>query len=381
MNKLKIGFVLDDTLDTSDGVQQYVLTLGAWLSSKGHDIHYLVGQTERTDIPAVHSLSRNIGVQFNGNRMSTPLPASRKVIRGLLENEQFDILHVQMPYSPFMAARIVAMAPKKTAIFGTFHIAPHSTVVSMGNRVLGALLKPSLKRFEKVFAVSDAAADFARQTYGIQADILPNVVKASQYQSAAPFETTSEAKVSIVFLGRLVPRKGCHILLQALNMLNSTGELDGVQVNICGKGPLMADLQKYAQTHGLSQHVAFVGYVDETTKARYLKTADIAVFPSTGGESFGIVLLEAMAAEHPVVLGADNEGYKTVLKPYPEALFRANDPASLADSLRRNLVSDGRRQQALRWQKDYIKQFDVDIVGRRLTARYEEVLRSRANVR
>lgn len=88
-----------------------------------------------------------------------------------------------------------------------------------------------------------------------------------------------------------------------------------------------------------------------------------------------------MAAEHPVVLGADNEGYKTVLKPYPEALFRANDPASLADSLRRNLVSDGRRQQALRWQKDYIKQFDVDIVGRRLTARYEEVLRSRANVR
>src|SRR5579875_4032120 len=100
---MKIGMVLDDTLDTPDGVQQYVLQVGRWLSAQGHDVHYLVGATTRTDIPNIHSLSRNKQVRFNGNRMSMPLPASRKKLKQFLRTEQFDVLHVQVPYSPFMA--------------------------------------------------------------------------------------------------------------------------------------------------------------------------------------------------------------------------------------------------------------------------------------
>src|SRR4051812_47082988 len=91
----KIGFVLDDGLDKPDGVQQYILTLGAWLSEQGHEVHYLVGQTNRTDIKNVHSLSKNIRVQFNGNRMSIPLPTSSRKLRSFLRAEHFDILHIQ----------------------------------------------------------------------------------------------------------------------------------------------------------------------------------------------------------------------------------------------------------------------------------------------
>jgi phosphatidylinositol alpha-mannosyltransferase len=76
--KLKIGFVLDDGLDKPDGVQQYILSLGEWMAGQGHDVHYLVGETERTDLPNVHSMSRNIWVLGNGNRMSIPLPTTSR---------------------------------------------------------------------------------------------------------------------------------------------------------------------------------------------------------------------------------------------------------------------------------------------------------------
>jgi Glycosyltransferase Family 4 len=123
---MKIGFVLDDTLDSTDGVQQYVLTLGKWLKDQGHDVHYLVGATKRRDIPDVHSLSRNMSVRFNGNQMSMPLPAKKFEITALLSTEKFDVLHVQVPYSPLLAHRVIMAAPPQTAIIGTFHIAPNS---------------------------------------------------------------------------------------------------------------------------------------------------------------------------------------------------------------------------------------------------------------
>jgi phosphatidylinositol alpha-mannosyltransferase len=374
MGKLKVGFVLDDTLDTPDGVQQYILTLGGWLAAEGHEVHYLVGSTKRTDIPNVHALSRNMKVQFNGNRMSTPLPAGRRAIRELLQREKFDVLHVQIPYSPFMAQRVIHAAPSSTAIIGTFHIAPNSRSVDLANKLLSRLVRRSLKRFDAILSVSQAAADFARQTYGIESTVMPNVVRAAQFKQAEAFPADG-SRPTIVFLGRLVPRKGCQILLEALTLLEADTGLPKPRVIVCGRGPLEADLKAYTAANKLTDRVEFAGFVDDGVKARYLKTADIAVFPSTGGESFGIVLIEAMAAEHPVVLGADNAGYTTVLGPHPDSLFPVFNAPALAGKLRTFLADSTLRQETLGWQKVYVRQFDVAVVGRRIVARYDEVLR------
>lgn len=380
MGNLKIGFVLDDTLDTPDGVQQYVLTLGRWLVQQGHDVHYLVGATARTDIANVHSLSRNKRVQFNGNRMSTPLPTSRRLIRDLLARERFDVLHVQIPYSPFMAGRVVGSAPKSTAIVGTFHIAPNSASVIAANKILGRLLRGSLKKFDTIFSVSQAAADFASQAYGVDSTILPNVVRTDHFSGAMPVERDKTVP-AIMFLGRLVPRKGCQVLLEAVRMLHAEEPSLPFQVYICGKGPLGDTLQDFVRQNGLDKVVTFTGFVDDDAKARYLKAADIAVFPSTGGESFGIVLIEAMAAGHPVVLGADNPGYASVLKDAPSQLFPVSDPAALAAMLRAYLSDEAMKTQALAWQKRHVMQFDVAMVGRRLVARYLQILRQKEDVR
>ena len=373
MNKaaLKIGFVLDDTLDTPDGVQQYVLTLGAWLAMQGHDVHYLVGKTERSDVPNVHSLSRNVKVNFNGNRMSMPLPVSRRRLAGMLARESYDVLHVQMPYSPWLAHRVILAAPPDTAIVGTFHVAPHSGIVRYATKALGIWTRRSMKRFDKIVSVSQPAADFAAQTYGVTTDVLPNVVDATRFATAEAFSRYAD-KPTVVFLGRLVPRKGCQYLLEAARRLRvDSPELD-FRVVVCGRGPLEAPLKAYAAANDLSEIVEFTGFVTEDDKPRYLKSADLAVFPSTGGESFGIVLIEAMAAGRPVVLGADNPGYGTVLAPYPDTLFPVADVSSLTNKLKLFLTDADARARATAWQAGYVSQFDVAVVGAKLTDIYND---------
>ncbi len=370
---MKIGFVLDDSLDKSDGVQQYVLTLGKWLKNQGHQVCYLVGQTERQDMSHIHSLSRNIQVHFNQNRMSTPLPASKPAIRQLLKKEKFDVLHVQMPYSPLLAARVIKQADEKTAVIGTFHIIPFSKFESFTASLLGLWLRRSLKRFDRIFSVSRPAADFAKKAFKINSIVLPNVVDLSFFHSAGSFKRYEDGFINIVFIGRLVERKGCLYLLQALQKLHEQHRLDGVRVLICGKGPLRPSLEEYVKKNHLSRYVHFMGYVSESDKARYLKTAQIAVFPSTGGESFGIVLIEAMAAGSEVVLAGRNAGYKSVLGSQSKQLVDPYNSRVFARTLGHFISNRRARHAAQKWQTETVQQYDVRNIGKQLIAYYQEV--------
>lgn len=380
MNTLKIGFVLDDSLDTPDGVQQYILGLGTWLSSQGHEVHYLVGETSRQDIKNVHSLSRNVKVTFNGNRMSTPLPTSYRKLRSFLAREKFDVLHVQMPYSPFLAHRIILAAPKQAVVVGTFHIMPNTNVEFIANRTLGVMLKRSLKRFDACFAVSDAAQAFMLQTFKTKATVLPNVVDRARFAVAVPREEYSDKKLTIMFLGRLVQRKGCQTLLEAARILKQKNNLPPYRIVVCGKGPLDTALKQLVREELLEDLVSFTGFISEEDKPSYVASADIMAFPSLGGESFGIVLLEAMASERPVVLAADNSGYHSVLGPNPDLLFPPGDQYELAKKLSEYLRDAEARSRDLAWQKGYIKQFDVAVVGERLVDTYRQLLQKKSKI-
>lgn len=374
---LKIAFVLDDSLDKTDGVQQYVTTLGMFYARIGHEVHYLVGQTERKDLPHIHSLSRNLQVHFNQNRMTTPLPASSKRIKTLLEREAYDVIHVQMPYSPLMASKIIKAAPSKTAVIGTFHIIPFSGLEQKATRLLGMALRRSRRRFDAVVSVSAPAAAFLKQTFKLPSVVIPNVVDLKHFSNGQPMAKYNDDKLTIMFLGRLVERKGGLYFLQAIEKLHAERHLDNVRVIIGGKGPLQTKLETFVQQHHLGNVVHFTGYVPEEEKPDYLASADIAVFPSTGGESFGIVLIEAMAAGSKVVLGGNNVGYQTVLGERPEQLILLNDPDVFANQLRHFIRSSQARKQAATWQAKTVKQYDVQVVGKQLLALYDEALLKR----
>ncbi len=375
---MKIAFVLDDSLDKADGVQQYVLTLGHWFSAQRHEVHYLVGQTERTDIAHVHSLSRNIHIHFNQNRMSTPLPVGTEKVKKLLTDEDFDILHVQMPHSPILAGRLIKYAPERVGVVGTFHIIPFSIVESLATRALGLVLKRGLRRFDATYSVSEPARKFAKKTFKIDSKLLPNVVALNHFQAAHRMKKYTDDKLNIVFLGRLVERKGCMHLLKALTLLQKKHELARVRVIIAGKGPLLPKLEKYVTENHLRNVVKFVGFVSEESKPDLLASADIAVFPSLGGESFGIVLIEAMAAGSKVVLAGNNAGYKSVMKNRSAQLFNPSNTKAFAKLIKHYLNNQRARNQANRWQQELVQQYDVRLIGNRLLQDYESIIAKRS---
>jgi len=378
MQKLKIALVLDDSLDTPDGVQQYVLAVGRWLSQEGHSVHYLVGHTTRTDIKHIHSLGRNVQVRFNQNRMSIPLPVSKRAIADLFRKEQFDVIHVQMPYSPMLGERVIMAAPQHAAVIGTFHVVPHSRLVLEANRALSILLGRSLKRFDRVIAVSDQAALLAKKTFRQDSVVVPNTIDLEPFYRAKSFPEFDHTR-TVVFLGRLVPRKGAAYLLDAVNYIERHQLIEDSKwrVLVCGKGPLANELAMYIQKHHLQDRVTLTGFVDEVDKPRFLASADVVVFPSTGGESFGIVLIEGFAAARGVVLGGNNPGYAAVLRDHPENLFDPKNTKGFADILVRNLRSAELRQKARAWQQVAGRQYDIPVVGKQILAVYSSALRKR----
>lgn len=371
---MKIGFVIDDTLDKPDGVQQYVLTLGTWLSSTGHEVHYLAGQSARTDVPNVHSLSRNLHVRFNQNRLSIPRSSNKQAIRQLLEREQFDVLHVQMPYSPMMAGRIVALAPKHTAIIGTFHIVPFSFIERFGGMLLGVWQWRNLKRIDSVVSVSTPAKRFARSAMRLNSQVLPNVIDLKLYKTGQKLPKYDDGKINIVFLGRLVERKGAMQLLRAIAILHDKKQLDNVRVLICGRGPLENQLKTFVQDNHLGAHVRFEGFIDEAKKPDYLASAHIAVFPSLGGESFGIVLIEAMAAGSQTVLGGNNVGYRSVLGSESDQLIDPLNSDAFAKKLHHLIVNSQSRRRTASWQHRHVERYDVARVGEQLLDIYQTVI-------
>lgn len=373
---LTIALVLDDSLDKTGGVQEYMLSLGQWLARQGHAVHYIVGATQRTDIPNVHSLSRNVRVKFNGNYMSIPLPANRRQIKSLLQKENFDVLHVQMPHSPWLAHRVMLAASSGTAVIGTFHIVAYSRLVTLATKMLAVWTRRSVTRLDALVSVSSAAQSYARQTYGTHSTIIPNAIDYYRFHQAAHLERTRALR--ILFLGRLVERKGCRYLLEAIHVLQTQySDVPHYEVVIGGKGQLEPELRRYVQAHGLADKVKFLGYVSEDDKPGLYASADIAVFPSTGGESFGIVLIEAMASGRAAVLAGKNSGYDTVMAPQPELSFRATDSALLAQKLHWLLTDAAARKRLADWGMEYSRSFDVDTVGAAIVAEYTQALRKR----
>ncbi len=361
---MKIGLVLDDTLDRNDGVQQYVILVGSWLEKQGHDVHYLTSLTKRTDLKNVHSLGKNIKVAFNKNILAMPLPASGKNIKQLLQREQFDILHIQMPYSPFLAAKVIKYAQSSTALVGTFHIAPHSRLVSASTRMLAKVLARYTKRFHAFISVSPIAQQFAIEAFGITSTVVPNAIDLDVWRPSKKVSPSTD----VIFVGRLVVRKGCTFFVQAVAQLKQVPK----KIKIVGNGPQRKRLEQYVKQHHF-QNIQFTGYVPENTKRQLLRESKIAIFPSTGGESFGIVLLEAMAAG-VVVLAGDNPGYRSVLGATPEALFNVN-ATSIATKLDHYLHDSASLKKLKQKQQKLIQQYDINIVGNDIMNVYKQAKR------
>ncbi len=373
--KLSVGLLFDDTLDSNDGVAQQVKRLGEYLIKNGHRVVYLCGQSTLQDWAGgkVYSLSRNLRVRFNGNRLSTPILSRKKLIKKVLEKEKLDVIHVQMPYSLLMAQRVIKLAHKNSAIIATFHILPSGWLSKAGTRLLRIIQLRSLKKIDSFISVSASAAKFSRKTMGVESVVIPNMVDISKFKSG---KNTPSEPGKIVFLGRLVRRKGCEQLIRAFAGLAKDDS--GASLVIAGDGPDRLKLESLVRYLKIAHRVSFLGFINDEDKPELLASAEIACFPSLYGESFGIVLIEAMAAGSGVILAGNNPGYRCVIGEQPDLLVDPTDSVGFTRKLRVLRNNAALRQRMHQWQTSHVRQYDVNVVGKQVEDVYFQTIAKRS---
>lgn len=371
---MKIAFVLDDSLDRPDGVQQYVLTLAAWLTRHNHQVMFICSETIRDDLDNCHSITKNISVAFNKNRLSIPLPTKKAAIHSVLIQEKPDIVHLQMPHSPFLGGRVVRACKKLgIPVIGTFHVAPFSMVEKSGLALMRPFYQRQAKSIDRTISVSPAACSEAEKSLRVKSRVIPNAVDIARFNKSSK-RSTKHSPIEVRFLGRLVPRKGCKYALLAFHKALQQTDMR-LHLTIGGRGQLEQSLRSYVDKHELHDHVAFAGFVPESDKVMFLSQADIIVLPSTGGESFGISVVEAMAIPSAAVIAGDNVGYRYVVND-DASLVQSDDTEAFSKKLLSLISSKKRRHEITRKQSKRAQEFDVSTIGPQVEAEYQDVLRS-----
>ncbi|MEV7974339.1 glycosyltransferase family 4 protein [Cellulomonas sp. NPDC089187] len=369
---LRIGLVIDDGLDRPDGVQQIILTLGRRLTTLGHEVHYLTSSTERTDLPNLHVLSRTVSVKFNGNRLGTPLPLRRSTARALVRRLDLDVLHVAMPYSPVLAGQLVSAVGPRTAVCGSFMIYPQDALTRWGIRALGVLERQRLRRFDMLSALSEAAQESAEGAYRRVVPVIGAPVELPE-----PEAVTHDGPPRIVFLGRLVERKGPRELVAAAAALHAADPTRAWTLTMAGRGPLVEALRRQVDAAGIAERVDFPGFVAEEDKTALLAGADLVVLPSLGGESFGISVVEAQAVATGVVIAGDNPGYRTTMAGLESQLVDPRDTAGFARLLARWIDDPAGRSAVVPHQRRAAQRFEAGAITERTLAWYQEGLERR----
>ena len=317
MEAVRIGLVCPYSLTLPGGVQGQVLGLARSLRAMGHGARVLGPCDGPPPDVGVTPLGDCVPLAANGSVAPIAPDAScaLRTIRAL-RDEEFDVLHVHEPLVP--GPTMTALVAAATPMVGTFHAAGGSAAY----RWLFPIARWMAGRLSIRCAVSEDARDMARRALGGEYELLHNGIEIERFSKATPWPTTGP---TIFFVGRHEPRKGLTVLLEALSMLPSD-----VRLWVGGDGPETQCLQ---ERWGNDERVEWLGRLDDDQVARRLRGADVFCAPSLHGESFGVVLLEAMAAETPIV-ASDLPGYRNVARAGQDALLaHPGDPKALADAL------------------------------------------------
>ncbi|MEW6224311.1 MAG: glycosyltransferase family 4 protein [Chloroflexota bacterium] len=329
---MKIGLVSPYVYPLPGGVTQHVRYLYENLRQRGHDVRILTSShgLQRASEGDVIRLGKGFSMPANGS-VGTVTVSFRYIsqVRAVLERERFDVLHFHEPFVPFLS--LVLLRESQSVNVATFHAyGGWSPAYEFGSRALGSYAE----RLHGRIAVSAAARHFIDRYFPGDYKVIPNGVDVDRFRRAVPIARWQDGTRNILFVGRFEPRKGVLDLLKAYRILRKTG--CDCRLLLVGGGPQEREARRYVATRRL-RGVEFLGRVSDDEKAQLFRTADVFVSPATGRESFGIVLLEAMAAGAPIV-ASDIHGYKGVVRRGREGLLVApREPKQVAASVARLL--------------------------------------------
>src|ERR1700758_174694 len=330
---MRIGMVCPYSFDVPGGVQSHVLQLAKMMRARGHEVSVLAPSSSHVMLPDyVVSGGRAVPIPYNGSVARLRFgPATHRKVKRWLADGEFDVLHVHEPNAPSLS--MLALAVAEGPIVATFHA---STTKSLTLSVFQGILRPFHEKIVGRIAVSDLARRWQMEALGSDAVEIPNGVDVSSIASAPLLDGYPRPGKTVLFLGRYdEPRKGMAVLIDALPGL--VERFPDIEVLIVGRGD---EGELRSKAGGLAGHLRFLGQADDAVKASALRSADVYCAPNTGGESFGIVLVEAMAAGTAVV-ASDLDAFRRVLSDGEAGRLVPVDSAELlADALIEVLAND-----------------------------------------
>lgn len=374
---MRIGLVCPYSWDVPGGVQYHVRDLTGWLRARGHEVQVLAPADDESALPDyLTSCGRAVPVRYNGSvaRLTFGPVTAGRVSRWLSEGE-FDVVHLHEPMTP--SASVLALWAATGPIVATFHT---SNLRSRAMLAAYPLLRPSLEKITGRIAVSQDARRTVRRHIGGDAVVIPNGVDVARFADALPrgeWRGRPDAP-TVGFLGRIAePRKGFAVLAQAFDAVLAA--VPGARLLVAGPG----DPAEVADelTDRVAAATEFLGAVDDADKAAFLASVDLYAAPNTHGESFGIVLVEAMAAGTPVV-ASDLPAFVSVLGDQPGGrVFPTGDAAALARAILDLVRSPGDLAGLGERAAQRAADFDWDRVAQDVIAVYDTVTVTRAGAR
>ncbi|GHJ48595.1 GDP-mannose-dependent alpha-(1-2)-phosphatidylinositol mannosyltransferase [Catellatospora sp. TT07R-123] len=368
---MRIGIVCPYSLDVPGGVQFHIRDLAETLISMGHEVSVLAPADDDQPLPPyVVAAGRAVPVPYNGSvaRLNFgPLSAAR--VRRWLHNGDFDVLHVHEPLAPSLS--MLAVMSARGPVVATFHTA---ITRSRALAAVQGVLQVVLERITGRIAVSELARRVQVEHLDGGAVEIPNGVSVAQFAGALPLdgwpgECGPGHGGTVGFLGRFTePRKGFDVLAKALEELMP--QRPGLRLLLAGPG----DVADLGLPDVIARRTTFLGKVSEQDKARMLRSVDLYIAPNTGGESFGMILTEAMAAGAPVV-ATDLDAFRRVLDGgRAGALFPNGDSAALAATITSLLDDRPRREALVEHATKVISGYDWPVVAARVLEVYNSAI-------
>ncbi len=364
---MRIGVVCPYNIFKPGGVQSHVEKQIAILRSRGHIVWLITPRPRKyseAPPPGVYFIGTSARVKAQATSVDISSLVDEADVREMYNQLKLDVIHFHEPFIPFVSRQLITQAPCPTV--SSFHAALPETLVSRSISSLGPYLKPVLEATSVALAVSPAASELIQDLEDIMVRYVPNGIDLRSYKEN---KSSKRDPNTILFIGRLEKRKGAKALIEAFAILKR--KKPAAKLKIAGDGQLRESLESYCRSNNI-EDVEFLGYIDDQTKQKLLSTCSVYCSPALFGESFGIVLLEAMAMGAPTIAHA-NPGYEWVMKDTGRlSLVNAEDSVEFARRLQLMMEDEALRAAWLKWARQYVKQFDY----RKIVDQYESIYRS-----
>jgi phosphatidylinositol alpha-mannosyltransferase len=377
---MKIGLVTPYDWSYPGGVRDHVLHLANEFIANGHDVRILApasGPKSKLSEKYIYKMGGTTPIPINGSIARIILdPSIALRVRRVLMREHFDVIHVHEPLVPGLSQTVLRCSQAVTV--GTFHATSYPGIYSTLNLAYAStypFLRPLFRRLDGCIAVSASTLQFVSRYFPGDYRVIPNGVNLERFSpQVAPLPQFMDGKWNILFVGRFEKRKGAKYLLRAIPHIREY--FPQTRFIFVGEGRLRGGFQRYVERQGW-QDVVFAGYVSEEDLPHYFASAHIFCSPATGGESMGIVLLEAMASGKPIV-ASNISGYATVVSHGVDGLLTTpRDSEELALAVEHLLEHEPLRQQFIQAGVHKAREYAWPRVTENVLEFYHELLDKR----